>query len=619
MDDKKFEELEHTIGARYHKVKFFDRRKVSRRLGKVQRLLDALAADPAKPVDSALLAAALVSPGAGSDEGSNSALPSLPHSADEQAAALTALQQSLRLDLLYIRWYPRHEKFLSLAPRRGSADPALEARRATMRAWALRNASARDFLRTDPAADADAAPLDLVALAARAANARKRRAHLAEAAANAEEGGASGDDDGSDVDDGEEADVADSDSDDDEGEDEEDDDEEEEAEESREKAKLPAKPAGRSDAARAPRGSSAAAVPVAPARSSVALETSAPKSRPASAAASTRLQPTGVASGAAPRSQQPGGALRLVRNAALDTLVASDEEEAAGAPPVAQRRKQIRPAPASATGVRAAGDRADDEAAGDDSAPATGEGAGDAFFATALGDAAAPDAAADPASSSLPVFREERWTDADVEWKRSNEAVAEAGGGGGPRHFFGPRTSAARFEREHLGAGRYRGSDRAAPPQAAGGRGYAAPAPRGADSSGPPAAAAAAAAADLSHLSGRNLRRAQRAAAFSGKQAGGGSAGGSGAADAALLQPWHGNGRRYTESFFGTERDPGARLRSSDLLAKANRQQAKGGGGGGGYAPPPRYQGSGGARSSAGAPAPVSHSSGGKGKHMQFD
>ena len=616
MDDKKFEELEHTIGARYHKVKFFDRRKVSRRLGKVQRLLDALAADPAKPVDPALLAAALVSTGAGSDEGSSSALPSLPHSADDQVAALTALQQSLRLDLLFIRWYPRHEKYLSLVPRRGSVDPALEARRATMRAWALRNAAARDFLRTDPAADADAAPLDLVSLAARAANARKRRAHLAEAAATADEGGASGDDDGSDVDDGEEeeADVADSDSDSDA--DEEDGEEEEAEEQAGEKAKLPTRPVGRSDAARAPRGSSsAAAVSAVPAHSSGARE-AALKSRPASAAASMRLQSTGVASGAALRTQP--GALRLVRNAALDALVASDEEDAAattGVPPVAQRRKQIRPVPASATGARAADGRADDGAAGDDAAPASGDGSGDAFFATAPGDAAA-----DPAASSLPVFREERWTDADVEWKRSNEAVAEAGGGSGPRHFFGPRTSAARFEREHLGAGRYRGSDRAAPSQP-GGRGFAAPSQR-ADSSGPPAAAAAtAAAADLSHLSGRNLRRAQRAAAFSGKQAGGGSSGGggSGAADAALLQPWHGNGRRYTESFFGTERDPGARLRSSDLLAKANRQQAKGGGGEGGYAPPPRYQGSGGARSSAGAPAPVSHSSGGKGKHMQFD
>jgi hypothetical protein len=132
-------------------------------------------------------------------------------------------------------------------------------------------------------------------------------------------------------------------------------------------------------------------------------------------------------------------------------------------------------------------------------------------------------------------------------------------------------------------APRYRARDRV-------GGGGAGPAARDEGAAPVPEAAPE---ADLSHLSDRKRKRAERALAFGSAKA---------AAESGELLPR--GGQRYTEAFYGTNMDPGARLKSRDGVKRAERKEAgRGGGWGGRQAPPPSFQPAQRAAAAAVAPA----------------
>ena len=188
--------------------------------------------------------------------------------------------------------------------------------------------------------------------------------------------------------------------------------------------------------------------------------------------------------------------------------------------------------------------------------PSISAPAPDPFFYS-LGSAGASDAGAASAPPPAPlVFVEEAGAAA---WGDEDGGGAAAGGGGGgggataswrgdfARPVYGARTSAARYERENLAAPRYRDFAVA--------RGVGGGAPAGAAAQQRPAEEGAGAGA-AAGLSGRKLKRAERAMAFN--KGAGGSGGGAG-------------GGRETEAFFGTDKDPLARLKSQGRVERSER------------------------------------------------
>jgi len=203
----------------------------------------------------------------------------------------------------------------------------------------------------------------------------------------------------------------------------------------------------------------------------------------------------------------------------------------------------------------------------------------DEIGAAARGD----DLAADPffggggggggGGGQLPVFVEE--ADAGAAWAEDEPAANWRSGSG----FSGPRTAAARFERERLGADQRRYRDSAAAPRATAPAAGAADASTGAGAGASAVGATAAAAPDarareaerrLEGLAGRKRKRAERALRFEQGRGAGSSAGllGVGGVSAAVAA-------RYTEAFYGTERDEGARLKHRDRLRVADRRELK--------------------------------------------
>ena len=102
-------ERERHFSKKYHKVKFFERRKVERQIVALRRQLEAV------------------------PPGSQSAQEELLQRAEE--------------DLLYVKHFPRHKKYLSLFPSGGEEEPPFVAkRRQRIRAGILRRAQAGTLL-----------------------------------------------------------------------------------------------------------------------------------------------------------------------------------------------------------------------------------------------------------------------------------------------------------------------------------------------------------------------------------------------------------------------------------------------------------------------------------------
>jgi hypothetical protein len=176
----------------------------------------------------------------------------------------------------------------------------------------------------------------------------------------------------------------------------------------------------------------------------------------------------------------------------------------------------------------------------------------DPFFASGLG-------AGVPRAGEI-VFREE-------EVSEEQEAAWAEGGGmsKGGYTVRGPSGASARWEREHANAARYRGGgpSMGGAAKAGAGREEEEEEKKGAEGGAAPAGGKVQVEGpDLSHLVGRKLKRAQRAATFAASKRD---------ADGGAIMP---GADRFTESFFGTARDPGARLVSSDKLAVANQRDA---------------------------------------------
>jgi hypothetical protein len=275
------------------------------------------------------------------------------------------------------------------------------------------------------------------------------------------------------------------------------------------------------------------------------------------------------------------------RRATAAAAAAADPAPAAAAAAAADDfRLPARPAPPPARlrpggpgAAAAAGDEVDELA--DGALPAgAGDGgvhaplSGDTFFSSVpLG------------AHALPVFVEEARADGggrggDAPWEGG--AWRSGGGDFGRRAVSGAPHAAARYEREHMHAPRYKdvaarrgegaaGGARPPPPPAAAAAAGGPPRPqqwqqqqqqqqRRREREPPPPPAAA---PDFSGLSDRKRRRAERALEHASRAAGG-------------------EARRFTESSFGTSADPFARLKSEDRLARAARKEAGAGGGGGG-------------------------------------
>ena len=98
LDKKRRQKLN---SKKYHKVRFFERRKCERKIGKLQK--QAAAAEDAGGAD----------------------------------ALRTALEEA-RADLLYVQHFPRHKKYLSLFPADGADVPAVAKMRAKIRARIVR-------------------------------------------------------------------------------------------------------------------------------------------------------------------------------------------------------------------------------------------------------------------------------------------------------------------------------------------------------------------------------------------------------------------------------------------------------------------------------------------------
>ena len=172
-------------------------------------------------------------------------------------------------------------------------------------------------------------------------------------------------------------------------------------------------------------------------------------------------------------------------------------------------------------------------------------------------------------SAALPVFVEEAPEAGEgVPW--GGGAWRSGGGALGRRPVAGAPNAAARYEREHMHAPRYRDvaalRDAAAPRLGGTGAGTGGwrplpPPPPQQQQQPQRQQRPQPQAPNLSELSGRKRKRAERALAHASRAGDGGMG-------------------RFTESSFGTSADPLARLKSADRLARAAKKDAGGGGGG---------------------------------------
>jgi hypothetical protein len=257
------------------------------------------------------------------------------------------------------------------------------------------------------------------------------------------------------------------------------------------------------------------------------------------------------------------------RQRAAPAFTAAATFAAAPAPPAAAAAFRLPPRPApppprshprGAGGAPADGEDVDELADGAFAAGADGEDVrallgGDAFFSGPL-----------PAgASALPVFVEEEphggagAGGGDAPWVGG--AWRSGGGALGRRLVAGAPHAAARYEREHMHAPRYKDVAAIRGESAAGTERPPPPLQQQQQQRGAPDA------------SDRKRRRVERAMAHSNRAADGGGA-----------------AARFTEYSFGTSADPYARLKSAERLVRAAKKDAAAGGGGGSTrgAPPSR-------------------------------
>ena len=193
--DASFIKLERTNGAAYHGVRFLDRTKCGRRLKQVATLLANIRAGTAptlaKNDDESVVTSVAAFPRSMRGYAAVAFDASSPIAERERAAA--TLHRELQLSMVYIQWFPRHLKYISLFPsydrgasassdapdgtaedaapdakrRKGETPDAVRAkaeqRYLWARAWALANAEAGQFLRRHPS---EAAAVDTGAAAA---------------------------------------------------------------------------------------------------------------------------------------------------------------------------------------------------------------------------------------------------------------------------------------------------------------------------------------------------------------------------------------------------------------------------------------------------------------------
>jgi hypothetical protein len=500
-------------------------------------------------------------------------------------AAGQELIARLRADIIYTRWFPRHCKYVALLA--GDGAPAGSGEEApiapagskgeTLYRWAMANALAGTYLRADPTGaaggDVDAGLVrgPLPDLARRAVSVRwlerenrpqtlPRNVRLHDDDHDGEEGS----EQGSEEEEGE-------------GED------EEEEEEGAVAVEVGHAGSSASDSD-SEDGGSADGAPARP------PPPPAGKRRRVEEAA--KPVATAAPAAAAPKRERTAGQLRIVHvgmprgsapGAASKLRPAADVEQdgaTAGAPAATSHSKAGRHVARGGKGGQSAAG-AGRRGSGAATVAVDGHGGGgggggddggegeDTFFAAAEGDAAA-----------MPVFVEDTTGRDDEDAAGSGASGADGRDPGGRARWsvHGADTSAARWEKAHMTAPRYRaGGDyshdgaargpatatSAAAPRGrgrgrggvgggrgrggavsngAGGGAAASPAPR------PAAPPPSAPAPDLSHLSDRKRRRAERALAYAAERGGGGAGGGGG------FVP--------TAAFYGTDLDPKARLRS---------------------------------------------------------
>ena len=458
--------------------------------------------------------------------------------------AAAANVRRLQLDLLYTRWYPRHKKYVSLFPSTrktsrsggeneeddasvdGSVDertgdggalepvaavetPGIEAEVAAktnarlerMRRWALANAAAATFLRVEPTAPLSDVELDAI-IARRIAGARRASVGgdvMADMDSDVHDSSSSGDSSG---DDSSASTIS--------------------TQESR----------GRDDDVDVSSDGDAGENPTDSTAHARHFKLQHRGRTAKSELGRTTLSITASVAAAAPaHSERGAGQERAGRQRAAPGLTGSSASALLAVP------------------MRAAvSAQAADEDDGDD-AEARNDVALDPFFALP----------ATVSTTSELVFREEEEGEGGGRYETQGVDVSGYGeravgparrgvvvGASVARTVMGSQTAAARYEREHMGAKRYRDT--------AGARGGAAAAHDASTSAGR-------AAVDLSHLEGRKLRRAERAIAYG---AGGARAATGVGAALGALPP---GASRYREAYFGTAADPGAVLRSRPRVA----------------------------------------------------
>ncbi|CAE7870794.1 EFG1, partial [Symbiodinium sp. KB8] len=125
LEKKSLAKKELAMASRYHKIKFFERKKLQRKIKQAERAL----------AEASTAAAAAC--GRANDSAES-----------ELVAARTRLAR-LQEDMNYVRWFPRSERYIALfAEGDSKADPA---KAATLRRWALASAAAGRWLTKDEA------------------------------------------------------------------------------------------------------------------------------------------------------------------------------------------------------------------------------------------------------------------------------------------------------------------------------------------------------------------------------------------------------------------------------------------------------------------------------------
>jgi len=126
--EKRYSEL-------YHHVKFFERRKAERRLKKAQKKLEDLRGGGGGIDDD------------DDDKSGDKDVKKLLEECEEEV-------KECEQNVLYVKWFPKHIKYVSLYPSRSaSKDEQLDIRRAALRRWTLINAEAKMFVPTPPEQD----------------------------------------------------------------------------------------------------------------------------------------------------------------------------------------------------------------------------------------------------------------------------------------------------------------------------------------------------------------------------------------------------------------------------------------------------------------------------------